>query len=153
LCGRLRQHTDDVRRMLSGLDEQTSAAQRVAGKWSLKELLCHLYRTQELFAGRIQSMLSADNPEIENYSPDGDAVFEKLAARPAQDSLADFLAARERFVARLEELGPAEWHRKGRHPEFPHYDVHFQVEYMVHHEAHHVYQMFQRRIPLGKMPH
>jgi hypothetical protein len=40
-------------------------------------------------------------------------------------------------------------HRAGRHPEFDHYDVHFQVEYM----AHHIYQMFQRRAPFGQMPH
>ena len=43
--------------------------------------------------------------------------------------------------------------RKGRHPEFAHYDVHFQVEYMAHHEAHHIYQMFQRHVPLGPVPH
>jgi hypothetical protein len=31
--------------------------------------------------------------------------------------------------------------------------VHFCVEYLTHHEAHHLYQMFQRRAPLGVIPH
>ena len=98
-------------------------------------------------------MLGQDNPAIVSYEPEGDAEFNKMADRPANQTLADFLSARDRLVTRLENLPPPEWHRKGSHPEFPNYDVHFQVEYMVHHEAHHLYQMFQRRAPLGKLPH
>jgi len=26
------------------------------------------------------------------------------------------------------------------------------MDYLAHHEAHHVYQMFQRRTPLGRIP-
>jgi len=76
-----------------------------------------------------------------------------MVQQKAKQALAAFLDSREKFAARLEKLSPAEWHRPGKHPDYPHYDVHFQVEYMVHHEAHHIYQMFQRRAPLGKIPH
>jgi len=106
-----------------------------------------------VFEGRIASMLAQDNPAITVYSPDDDAAFEKMLSRPAKDALAAFFEDRERLAAQWEELSPGEWHRPGRHPEYPHYDVHFQVEYMVHHEAHHIYQMFQRRTPFGKMRH
>ena len=76
-----------------------------------------------------------------------------MTVRPAAEALSRFLEDRERLAQRLEKLSPAEWHRPGRHPEFAHFDVHFQIEYMGHHEAHHIYQMFQRRVPLGKLPH
>jgi hypothetical protein len=98
-------------------------------------------------------VLAQENPAIARYDPEGDAEFDKMTARSTQDSLDSFLASREQFAQRLEALSPAEWHRPGRHTEFPHYDVHFQVEYMTHHEAHHIYQMYQRRMPLGKLPH
>jgi len=153
LIARLRQQAEDVRRIIAGLDEAALAKRSVADKWSLKELVCHLERVQQVFDGRIQAVLAQENPAIARYDPDGDVEFEKMVARPAQDSLAAFFQNREHFAARLEKLSPAEWHRPGRHPEFPHFDVHFQVEYMGHHEAHHIYQMFQRRMPLGKMPH
>jgi len=153
LVARLRELAGDVRRLASGLDEQSLSKRVIAEKWSLKELVCHLGRVQQVFQGRLEAMLREDNPAIVPYEPDGDAEFEKAAARPAGESLAAFLDDRQRLAARLESLSPAEWHRAGRHPEFPHYDVHFQVEYMAHHEAHHIYQMFQRRLPLGKMPH
>jgi hypothetical protein len=129
------------------------SAHTVPGKWSLKEFVCHLHRAQNIFEARVDAMLAKDNPAIASYSPDGDAEFERMAAQPAKDALADYFQSRERFALRLEGLSPAEWHRKGQHPEYPHYDVHFQVEYMVHHEAHHIYPMVQRRVPLGKLPH
>ena len=153
LIARLRQQAEDVRRITAGLDEAALAKRTVPDKWSLKDLVCHLERVQQVFDGRIQAVLAQENPAIARYDPDGDTEFEKMVARLAQDSLAAFLQSREHFAGRLEKLSPAEWHRPGRHPEFPHFDVHFQVEYMGHHEAHHIYQMFQRRMPLGKMPH
>jgi hypothetical protein len=86
-------------------------------------------------------------------SPDGDEAFLALARRPTADVLNEFLGEREALCRRLERLSPAEWHRKAKHPQFPHFDVHFQVEYMAHHEAHHIYQLFQRRVAFGRLPH
>ncbi len=153
LAARMREQAADVRRLTSGLSEEQLARRIQPEKWSLKELVCHLWRVQQIFEGRIEAMLAQDNPAVTPYDPEGDAGFARLAAQPAAASLEGFHEARARFAGRLEALGPAEWRRPGRHPEFPHYDVHFQVEYLVHHEAHHIYQMLQRRMPLGKLPH
>ena len=153
LAARLSQQAEDVRRLTAGLDETALAERTVAGKWSLKELVCHLWRVQQVFEGRVDKMLSEDVPAIASWEPDGDTEFERMAARPGNECVRSFLAARERFLTRLETLSPSEWHRRGSHPEYPNYDVHFQIDYMVHHEAHHIYQMFQRRLPFGKLPH
>src|SRR5262249_20534327 len=118
-----------------------------------KELACHLLRIQDVFGERLDAMISQENPAITPYEPDGDQAFDELVAKPSEDSIARFLEGRAALIERLTPLTPAEWHRKGRHPEFPNYDIHFQVECMVHHEAHHIYQVFQRRAPFGKMPH
>jgi len=142
-----------VARITSGLDEASLAKRTIPDKWSLKELVCHLHRVQQVFEGRMNAVLAEDNPAIVSYMPEGDVEFEKMIARAAHDGITAYLEDRERLALRLQELSPAEWHRPGKHPDFPHYDVHFQIEYMVHHEAHHIYQMFQRRVPFGKLPH
>jgi hypothetical protein len=108
---------------------------------------------EDIFAARFDRVLAEENPPIASYEPDGDQEFVDLQQRSTAVNLSEYLDRRDALCRRLEALSPAEWHRKGRHPEFPHYDVHFQVDYMAHHEAHHIYQMFQRRIPLGKLPH
>jgi len=153
LVDRLRKQAAEVQRLTAGLDEHALATPTVAGKWSLKELVCHLRRMEEVFADRFHHILTEDNPPITSYHPDGDEEFIKLALRSAAVNLAEYLDRREELCRRLEGLSPAEWHRKGRHPDFAQYDLHFQVEYMAHHEAHHIYQMFERRTPLGKLPH
>lgn len=148
LVARLRQQAGDVRRLTSGLEEAPLARRLKPEQWSLQELVCHLWRVQQIFEERIDRMLTEESPAITTYNPEGDAEFGALVAQPAAVSLAGFLEARTRLAERLETLTPADWHRPGRHPDFPHYDVHFQVEYMVHHEAHHIYQMYQRRAVL-----
>lgn len=153
LVARFKRQADEIRRLTSGLDDASLSRRTAAEKWSLKELVCHLWRVQQVFEERVDAMLRKDNPEIAPYEPDGDEEFDRMAALPGPDLTAGFFASRDELVARLHRLSPADWHRKGRHPEFPNYDIHFQLEYMAHHEAHHIYQIFQRRAPLGKLPH
>ncbi len=153
LVARLLEQADDVRRLASGLTEEQLAQRTVPDKWSLKELIGHLDRSQEVFEDRIARMLSEENPEVAWYDADEDPAFTSVIARPTVDTLADFLRRRTHLAARLEALSPEQWHRPGRHPVYPAYDVHFQVEAMVHHEAHHVAQMFERRTPFGRLPH
>jgi uncharacterized protein (TIGR03083 family) len=153
LVERLARQAEDVRRLTSGLDDTQLATRTIPEKWSLLELVCHMWRVQQVFAGRLQAMLAEEEPVLPAYSPDKDAEFDRMAARPASEVRTDFLRDRDHFNARLKELSPAEWHRRGRHPAYPHYDVHFLVEYLAHHEAHHIYQLLERRAPLGPLPH
>jgi hypothetical protein len=152
LVQRLRDQADDVRRMVAGLDEESLSKRTIPDKWSLKELLCHVLKVQRVFSERLETMLVHENPSVTSYKPEGDTGFEKMAALPAGETLAAYLAERERYLERLEDLLPAEWHRTAEHPDFPHYDVHFQTDYLAHHEAHHIYQMLERRTPFGKIP-
>ena len=152
IIARLRDHALEVRRLFAGLDEDTLNRKVVPGKWSLKEILCHISRTQRVFDARLDTLLAEDNPQITYYGAEGDLLFEEMADHSAAGTLEEFLAERGLLIGRLEKLSLEEWHRPGRHPEFDNYDVHLQMDYLAHHEAHHVYQMFQRRTPLGKVP-
>jgi DinB superfamily len=153
LAWRLREQAHDIQRMASGLDEESLAEHTVPGKWSLKEILCHVWRVQEVFEGRIEALLTQTNPAIVPYYPEQDSEFEEKLRSTAGELLEGFLAEREQLVTLLASLSAGDWRRSGTHPEYPHYDLHFQVEYMAYHEAHHIYQMLQRRAPLGKVPH
>ena len=153
LVRRLEEQAADVHRLTAELGEDDLARRTVPDKWSLKELVCHLWRVQQVFLGRLEAMLSEDEPTLDSYQPEGDAEFESMARGAAADCLRAFESGRDRLTERLQDLTPAEWRRRGRHPEYANYDVRFLVEYLTHHEAHHLYQMFQRRSPLGGIPH
>jgi hypothetical protein len=153
LVDQLERQAEDVQRLTSGLDEEALSKRVVPDKWCLKELVCHVWRVQQVFERRLDAMLSEDDPELDFYDPDQDQEFVALSARPAAESLGGFVSARHRLTSRLRTLSPPEWHRRGRHREYPHYEVHFLIEYLARNEAHHIYQMLQRRAPLGPLPH
>ncbi len=153
LVKRLRDQAAEIARLTSGLDEASLARRTVPEKWSLKELVCHFRRMETVFADRFDQMLTQEATIVPYDDPDTDPVFLALTSRPTAEVIAEFLSERNALCGRLEALTPAEWHRKAKHPQFAHYDLHFGVEYMVHHEAHHIYQLFQRRVPFGKLPH
>ena len=153
LVQRLRAQAAEVKRLAAGLDESALSTHSVPGKWSMQELICHLRRMESIFGDRFSRMLTEETTIVPYDNPDGDEEFLALTRRPAADVLAEYLSEREALCRKLEGLTPAEWHRKATHPQFAHFDVHFQAEYMAHHEAHHIYQLFQRRVPFGKLPH
>ncbi|HWX24404.1 MAG TPA: DinB family protein [Vicinamibacteria bacterium] len=152
LLVRLEQQAEDVGRLTAGLAEESLVRQTVPGKWSLKELVCHLVRSQQVFRSRIEAILSQDAPAFAPYESDGDPQFEAMRARASAEVLELFFRERRELVLRLQMLSPGEWHRSGRHPEYPHYALHFVIEYLASHEAHHLYQMLQRRAFLGVLP-
>lgn len=152
LVFRLREQEEDIRRIVAGLDEALLAAHPQPGRWSLKELVCHLWRVQEVFESRIEAMLTETNPPIEPYGPDNDREFDEKMKSPGCEIIEGLLADREELVALLESLSATDWHHRGSHPEYARYDVRFAIEYLVHHEAHHIYQAFQRRAMLAR-PH
>lgn len=143
----------EIKRLCAGLDEELLARRARPEQWSVKEVLAHIARIQEIFEGRLEAMLTQEKPAIVSYSPEKDAEFELFAKRTTPEILKTFEEGRARIVARLVALAPADWHRAGSHPDYPAYDVHFCMDYMTHHEAHHVYQMFERRAAFAPSPH
>ncbi len=142
---RLKGQAADVQRITSGFDEAALARRPIPDKWSLKELVCHLWRVQQVFGGRVVAMLDEENPPLATYDQEDDPQFIRMLESPASELLAGFLKEREALVERLATLKAGDWKRAGRHPEYKRYDVEFCVEYLAYHEAHHLYQMLQRR--------
>ncbi len=153
LLDRLRLQAADVHRLTDNLHENHLAKRVVPDRWSLKELVCHIRRMQQVFIeDRLDVVLERDNPELAAYQPESDPRFLELVGRPTYETITRYLEERQALVARLESLAPEQWHRPARHPIFLQSDVCTLTEYLVHHEAHHIYQMFQRRALVGRVP-
>jgi hypothetical protein len=61
---RLRDQADDVRRLVAGLDEESLSKRTIPEKWSLKELVCHVLKVQQVFSERLERMLAEENPSV-----------------------------------------------------------------------------------------
>jgi uncharacterized damage-inducible protein DinB len=150
---RLEAQAGDVRRLCAGLEEAVISKRVKPDKWSVKEVLAHIARVQEVFEKRLEALLTQEKPAIASYSPEDDPEFASISSKPAGELLQWFQDTRDRIVARLVELSPEQWHRPGAHSDYSAYDVHFCMEYLAHHEAHHIYQMFERRAAFAATAH
>ena len=150
---KLESQGQEIRRLCAGLEEDAIAKRPSSEKWSVKEVLAHITRMQEVFEGRLEALLTQEKPAIVSYSPERDADFPTVAGQSSIELLKLFEGGRARLIARLIALSPEDWHRPGTHPDYSNYDVHFCMEYMAHHEAHHIYQMFERRAAFAPTAH
>src|SRR5215471_13912152 len=107
---RLKSQGEDVRRLCAGLDEERIASRVIPEKWSVKEVLAHIARVQQVFEGRLEALLTADNTAIEGYEPEDDPEFEEIAKKGSAELLKWFVDTRGRILARLERLGKDDWH-------------------------------------------
>ncbi len=144
--------TDEVRSILDTLErapdlivpmvweipEERRKARPADGKWSAHEHACHLADVHDLFFERLELMLGEDDPKIEPFWPDADV---DLRDRSLEQEMARFEGDRKHLVERLRGLGPDDWIRPARHPEYSEYSVFILFRHVAMHDHLHGYRI------------
>jgi uncharacterized damage-inducible protein DinB len=141
----LAQGPDAVESLIGDLAEEITTRTPAPGEWSIQRALQHLVDAQDVFAGRLERMLTEEHPPVA-------VEFVWTVAgqtRTTQELLADFRRKRAATVARLEELPMKAWGRTGRHEEFGTVTVLHQAGYFAYHEAFHYPDFVVKRRQLG----
>jgi hypothetical protein len=111
------------------------------GEWSIHENACHLAEVHPLFFGRLDLMLSEENPVIRSYDPGRDDPDDALLRLDLDDSLRRFEDDRGRLVVRLRQLRAEDWTRTARHDEYNSYSVFTMFRHLALHDFHHAYRI------------
>jgi len=130
---------------VAGRDDEALNRPPAAGEWSARQTLEHLLYAEELFARRIERLLTEDDPDLAAA-----AVWSQTPA--SDDGSADtgepgsVLALRVRElraanVNRLAALPDEAWGRAGMHPEWGRVTVLSQAGYFARHESSHLAQL------------
>src|ERR1043165_6480946 len=110
-------------------------------RWSAHEHACHLAHVHALFFDRLEYMLSQPAPVIQPYLPGEQDADDFLLRMDLESSLGRFVSDRERLVARLEALGPADWARTAEHGEYRAYSVFIMFRHLALHDFLHAYRI------------
>jgi hypothetical protein len=109
------------------------------GKWSAREILCHLADCEMVFAFRLRQALAEPNHVIQPFDQDHWAKpYPKLEARAALDA---FSAARQWNLALLKTVTPQDFSKKLSHPERGEMTFQTIVETMGGHDLNHLAQI------------
>ena len=112
-----------------------------SNKWSAHEHACHLAAVHCLFFKRLDQMLEFPSPVITPYDPGQHDPDDLLLGMDLEHSLDQYVEDRRRLVARLRQLGPADWNRTAEHGEYSHYSVFIMFRHLALHDFFHAYRI------------
>lgn len=112
---------------------------RAPGKWSAREVLCHLADCETVFAFRIRQTLAEDHHVIQPF--DQDAWAKNYSGCTAAEALAMFSAVRNWNVKLLNNLPKPAFSKKVKHPERGEMTLQTIVETMGGHDLNHLKQL------------
>jgi len=109
------------------------------GKWSAREILCHLADCELVFAYRLRQTLAENHHVIQPF--DQDQWARNYAAYTVSQALALFSAAREWNLALLRSVSPEAMEKQVTHPERGTMTFRTMVETMGGHDINHLRQI------------
>jgi len=131
--------TLELHRLAGRIGPARMTAAPTPGKWSARDILCHLADSEIVFAFRFRQALAEDHHVIQPFDqngwartyPDGDA----------NAALATFAAVRNWNVALLKALRPEQLSKRVTHPERGEMTFQAVVETMAGHDLNHLKQL------------
>lgn len=106
------------------------------GKWSLRDIVCHLADTEIVFAFRLRQALAEDRHVVQPFDQDKwAAAYESYDARIA---LLTFSAVRQWNLSFISGLRPDDFARTVHHPERGDMTLKTIVETMAGHDVNHL---------------
>lgn len=110
-------NAETVRTMVEGLPEERALWRSAPGKWSILEVVNHLYdEEREDFRQRTDLTLHHPGEPWPRTDPEGWVTARDYQSRDLEESLRNFLDERKKTLEWLRGLGPTDWDTAYIHP-------------------------------------
>jgi len=129
----------ELARLSRGVSPETANRPPAPGKWSLRQVVCHLADTELTFAFRLRQALSETGHVIQPF--DQDRWAERYDAYDLPSALALFTAVRRWNLLLLAPVTPQDFERPLSHPERGPMTFRTLVETMAGHDLNHLAQI------------
>jgi uncharacterized damage-inducible protein DinB len=128
-----------IKNMVAGLGPEQVNAAPARGKWSAREIVCHLADCEVVFAYRLRQTLAEDEHVIQPF--DQEKFAANYFACQLQEALAVFGAVRTWNLALLRSVSPELHSKPVTHPERGPMTFFTIVETMAGHDMNHLGQL------------
>jgi hypothetical protein len=105
--------------------------------WSPTEYACHVRDVHRVFAGRLELMLTQDDPRFANWDQDETALAERYDLQRAADVAPELAAAAEAVASAYDAVSGDQWQRAGTRSNGSTFTVETLGRYHLHDVVHH----------------
>jgi hypothetical protein len=142
IAGMILSNAGAWREVLAGAD--SVGARPEPGKWSPLEYACHVRDTLRVYDGRLELMLTTDDPHYPNWDQDETAVAERYGEQDPAAVARELAAAASALAARFAGVSGGQWERTGNRSDGARFTVETFARYFVHDPVHHLYDVTGR---------
>src|SRR5215510_11684852 len=102
--------TEMIRSLLTGIDQKQAQVKPSPGKWSILEVVCHLYdEEREDFREHLDFILHRQHEEWHSISPFAWVKLRKYNEKNFKTMQRKFFAEREKSLAWLKQIRKSDW--------------------------------------------
>ncbi len=135
----IRETPGKLRKLADQLGQEGLNRSLAAGKWSAKEIICHLADCEIPFGFRLRQTLAMQNPLLQPFDQDKWAA--SYGTYSAQHALEAFTAVRGWNLAFIKTLKPEDLSRPATHPERGSLTMQTILQTMAGHDMNHLKQL------------
>ena len=132
---------DDLPRWQAVLGGRDSGVRPNSDIWSAAEYACHARDVCDLFAVRLQQMLTEDDPQFANWDQDETAVEKDYASQLGPDVSAELEPAFLRAADAFDAVPADAWERPGRRSNGSVFTTRTLAQYFLHDLVHHLHDI------------
>jgi len=142
--------TELLRQAIAGMTDDQLDAKPVPGKWSTRQVVCHIADFETIYADRMKRVITEPMPTLLGGNPDKFAASLAYEKRPVQDELILIAAVRRQMATILRALGPDDFRKTGNHPRDGALTLEALLKRITEHIPHHVRSIEEKRRALGQ---
>ena len=138
-----------LRGAIAGMtDEQINAAP-IPGKWSTRQVVCHIADFEPVYADRMKRAMAEDQPTIFGGDPDAFAARLAYDQRDIEEELQMIESVRNHMARILRTLKPDQFQRTVTHSEAGPLTLEKLLTNITNHIPHHVKLIEEKRAAMG----
>lgn len=138
-----------MRDSIVGMTDEQLRARPVAGRWSTREVVCHLADFEIVCADRIKRVIAENEPHLADGDPDLFAARLAYDQRDVDEELALIEATRKHVGRILRTLQADDFQRRGIHSKAGPLTLETFVQRITRHIPHHVRFIKEKRQAMG----
>jgi len=138
-----------LRQAVEAMTEEQLDARPIPGKWSTREVVCHIADYEPVYADRMKRVIAENEPVICGGNPDAFAQRLAYGSREVEEELALIEVVRKQMARILRALQPEDFQRRGIHDKRGPTTLAELVERVTGHIPHHVTLIQEKRKAMG----
>jgi len=134
-----------LRDAIDGMTDEEIDAAPIPGKWSTRQIICHIADFEPVYADRMKRIIVEENPTMFGGDPDVFAAGLAYNERDIEEELQLLEAVRKHVARILKTLKPELFERTGNHSEDGPISLEVLLQRITNHIPHHIAFIEEKR--------